>query len=380
MAEWDFDALKLTHNSAQENKRFHELDAMRGLAAIVVVLHHFRLMFYRNAFSKGIPWIFLHPFVAGHEAVMFFFLLSGFVLAVPRTRGKNQAYSVFIGRRLLRIYGPYIVALVLSVAGCAMLFNPLATSGWNCPVRLGPVIQHVLFIGSYDYGQYNTALWSLVYEMRISIVFPAMYFVAAKLGTKLTLLLMLVLTVIGVQVDSQTVVTIEYAGVFLVGILLAQNIGAISVFYKRLGTVQRSLLLMAFLLLYNESYRLQSTPLWHLGVLPIVLGACGLMVSGMNSTMISRALNSSAPAFLGRISYSLYLVHGTVLFALAALLQNRVNHPTLFILYLASAIILGWGFYYAVEAPFMRMSRRVGGDKDGQPISADLIEVPALVS
>ena len=48
---------------------------------------------------------------------MLFFLLSGFVLSVPYLRGKGQAYPVYLIRRILRIYAPYLAALALAVAG-----------------------------------------------------------------------------------------------------------------------------------------------------------------------------------------------------------------------------------------------------------------------
>ena len=43
---------------------------------------------------------------------------------------------------------------------------------WSEPVTLHLVMQHILFLGNYDWSQFNTAFWSLVYEMRISLVFP----------------------------------------------------------------------------------------------------------------------------------------------------------------------------------------------------------------
>jgi len=65
-------------------RRFHELDAIRGLAALMVVFSHFVLIWQ-------IPWrdepgflsFLRYPFITGHEAVMLFFLLSGFVLSLP---------------------------------------------------------------------------------------------------------------------------------------------------------------------------------------------------------------------------------------------------------------------------------------------------------
>lgn len=361
-------AAKPLQNPKGEGRRFHELDAMRGLAAVVVLGNHFRNMFYPAAtFAHGWQSVFLYPLVSGRESVMFFFLLSGFVLSLPFLRGKTQPYWIFLRRRVLRIYGPYLGALALALIGCAIWHSRLGSTGWrgatwSRQVDLKSVLQHVLFIGNYNYERYNTAFWSLVYEMRISIIFPLLFVVANKLKARYTLLIVAACTLVGVHaVQHQFLITFEYVGVFLIGVLLAKNLDMLNGLYRRQGTVQHILLALLSLLFYFGGHRIASAgPLWHLGDMPVVLGAVGLLILGLNSVKTSRALNSVIPTFLGRISYSLYLVHGTVLFAMAAALQNKVSPPVFFLIYFPTAILLSWGFYVAVEEPFMVMSRNVG--------------------
>lgn len=361
-------AAKPLQNPKGEGRRFHELDAMRGLAAVVVLGNHFRNMFYPTAtFAHGWQSVFLYPLVSGRESVMFFFLLSGFVLSLPFLRGKTQPYWIFLRRRVLRIYGPYLGALALALIGCAIWHSRLGSTGWrgatwSRQVDLKSVLQHVLFIGNYNYERYNTAFWSLVYEMRISIIFPLLFVVANKLKARYTLLIVAACTLVGVHaVQHQFLITFEYVGVFLIGVLLAKNLDMLNGLYRRQGTVQHILLALLSLLFYFGGHRIASAgPLWHLGDMPVVLGAVGLLILGLNSVKTSRALNSVIPTFLGRISYSLYLVHGTVLFAMAAALQNKVSPPVFFLIYFPTAILLSWGFYVAVEEPFMVMSRNAG--------------------
>lgn len=355
-------------NPKGEGRRFHELDAMRGLAAVIVLGNHFRNMFYPSAtFSSGWQSVFLYPFVSGYESVMFFFILSGFVLSLPFLRGKAQPYQIFLRRRILRIYGPYLGALALALVGCALWHNRLGTVGWRAgtwsrQVDVRSVVQHVLFIGDYDYSRYNTAFWSLVYEMRISIIFPLLFVVANKLKAKYVFLIVAACTVLGVHVEDRPfLLTFEYIGVFLIGVLLAKNLERLNEFYRRQGRVGHCLFAVVSLSLYFGGHRIASIgSLWHLGDMPVVLGAAGLLLLGLNSVKASRALNSVVPTFLGRISYSLYLVHGTVLFAMAAVLQNKVSPPVFFLIWFPSAILLSWGFYVAVEEPFMVWSRNVG--------------------
>jgi peptidoglycan/LPS O-acetylase OafA/YrhL len=64
--------------------------------------------------------------------------------------------------------------------------------------------------------------------------------------------------------------------------------------------------------------------------------------------------------FLGRISYSLYLVHGTVLFALTHALGYRVPMMVQLVLYVGISIGLGYLLCVVVEEQFLRLSRMVG--------------------
>ena len=94
--------------------RYPELDALRGIAALVVVIFHYLVMWHSATLFDTRLGSLLYPLVAGHEAVILFFLLSGFVLALPLLAGDQMPYSRFALRRVLRIYGPYLMALLLA--------------------------------------------------------------------------------------------------------------------------------------------------------------------------------------------------------------------------------------------------------------------------
>lgn len=349
----------------ENSQRFRELDSMRGLAALVVLLGHFTLMFYpalRFPFTwKTAP---LHPFLDGRASVIFFFLLSGFVLTLPYLRGKALSYKLFVWRRVLRIYGPYVVALVLAVGACALWHGQVKGlwAVWTTPVTVKSVADHVAFIGDYDFHRYNPVFWSLVHEMRISLIFPILMILVGRLKTWKTLCLGVVLSTVGLHPSAPKFFeTFEYISVFLVGILLATNLAAISKWYKAITGWRKVLLLLSACVLYGWGTQIVEVgPLWHLGVMPIVAGAVVLLVASLNSPGASRILKSPIPTFLGKISYSLYLVHATVLFAMVALLKTRINPIAYFLLFLPTAILLSWGFYLAVEKPFTEASRRVG--------------------
>ncbi|MGH9597467.1 MAG: acyltransferase family protein, partial [Edaphobacter sp.] len=105
-----------------ERKHFGELDSLRGIAAVAVMFFHFHLLWEESPHHEWSEWLFMFPplkfLIAGHAAVILFFLLSGFVLALPQIRGKKQRYAEYISKRVCRIYMPYLVALFLAVAFC----------------------------------------------------------------------------------------------------------------------------------------------------------------------------------------------------------------------------------------------------------------------
>jgi peptidoglycan/LPS O-acetylase OafA/YrhL len=365
--------------------RFHELDAIRGLAALSVLFYHYEYMWLRVAHpsaSLRITLGALYPLAAGHEAVLLFFVLSGFVLATPYLRGKGQPYFVFLFRRILRIYCPYLFALGLALIGASLFHGHLglstwASKTWSQPVNGRLVLQHILFIGNYDCAQYNTAFWSLVYEMRISIMFPLLFALIDKRSTISALFIAAVcvvgcLVLVGRWPDlEQTATTLQYVAVFICGIILAKNLGALSRWYHTIPRYGRVLLVFATYLVYTWSHRLEAiTSKAHrlpgnvaalLIDWPIVLGALGIVMIGLNSVRARQVLNSPIPRFLGRISYSLYLIHGTVLFASAFLLTGRMPKLLILPIYVAAAIILATVFCITIEEPFLRLGRRIGG-------------------
>ena len=219
----------------KDGQRWRELDAIRGIAACIVVLWHFYQSLTPESLPAWIRWSMectpLYILISGTESVMLFFLLSGFVLSLPFHRNPNRlGYRSFLVKRIARIYLPYLAALLLAVLGNAW-FHGLALNSWFMetwyhPPRLTTVLEHVLFLGNYNYYAFNTAFWSLVYEMRISVVFPFLCILVIRIGWFRAILVAvgfavssLILRIGGIP--GQTTETFKYISFFVVGILLA---------------------------------------------------------------------------------------------------------------------------------------------------------------
>jgi peptidoglycan/LPS O-acetylase OafA/YrhL len=364
-------------------RRFYELDSLRGVAALTVVLHHFSRL-CSAGFIHLLIRTPLRLLIAGHQAVILFFLLSGFVLTLPYKKKTGLSYGPFLLKRVCRIYLPYLGALTLAIL-CDLSFpghgpydNYWINYTWSEPVTAHLVIQHVLFLGSYDWQQFNTAFWSLVYEMRISLVFPFIAVAVLRLQSRWLIVCAAVLSLASFpaarllsavlhlgNLDSaiNTTRTLHYAAFFIIGSVLAKHLHAVNRWYARLKPSYAAALALVSLALYGFSDASSLTQRLSIpGDLfdwPVAAGAVMLIVFAMNSRPFHSFLTSHTIHYLGERSYSLYLIHGTILFALIHTLMGRVRMDVLFLIYIAITLIVTEIFYRLIEHPSMLLGRRL---------------------
>src|SRR5665213_3568592 len=103
-------------------KRLTQLDGLRGIAALVVVVFHLSLIAqpFLDTKSTGDAWWWisetpLRLATDGTQAVLLFFVLSGLVVALPALR-KGFAWKKYFASRFLRLYIPAWGALMLAAA------------------------------------------------------------------------------------------------------------------------------------------------------------------------------------------------------------------------------------------------------------------------
>ena len=163
-------------------RRIGSLDSLRGLAALTVVLQHVLATPVFAAVHGGAGWAWvlaytpLHVFFAGPEAVILFFVLSGFVLGVPYFSATPPRAGAFLIRRVCRIYLPYIAALAVALAAMSLVparsIPPWTSADWDRPLTLADLVNYALMSGFERHDFFNPPVWSLVYEMRISLISP----------------------------------------------------------------------------------------------------------------------------------------------------------------------------------------------------------------
>lgn len=146
----------------------HALDITRGAAATYVVIHHVAL-----AYDFQGPFALFKSF--GHQAVILFFLLSGFVIYANEHHRVLNDLSGYAKRRLFRIYPPLIAAMIVST--CVVWFNGDLSDRFSLSSLLGTLanlqdtkVSTPGTVVSPYLG--NSPLWSLAYEMWFYALYP----------------------------------------------------------------------------------------------------------------------------------------------------------------------------------------------------------------
>jgi peptidoglycan/LPS O-acetylase OafA/YrhL len=341
-------------------RRIISLDSLRGVAAFVVVWHHFRL-----AFERDPPRWYLRPFFDGHAAVVLFFVLSGYVLSIPFWRHKGGSYPVYLVRRFFRIYVPYAAAVLLSAALARhflyshLPLTPWFLDNWQAPITGSLVLKQLLEMQISP--ELNLAFWSLRYEVLMSIVFPLACRFITGLGWLASLAISLGLLAVGIHLDMAirhrgpvhelAITTMAYAPCFLLGALLSLKRDWIARTYRQMPRVVKAILLLVAVIFYFQPHTTGPQAF----LLP--LGACLALVFAQYSRA-ERLLITPIPEYLGRVSYSMYLVHAPVLLALLNLLVGKVPFVAVMGAYLICVLVISHIFCIAVEEPALRLGKR----------------------
>jgi len=355
--------------------RTRELDGLRGIAALMVVFWHFFTLFPVNSWTLVWKLSPLYMLIAGREAVVIFFVLSGFALDRMWQKAKNAGYAAFAFRRAIRIYGPYLGALMLAIAGNFLLskgyregFSPWFNRTWPVPVHSSDVLQHVFFLGVYNTTLFNAAFWSLVHEMRISLVFPVLLALAAyrepfrQVAIAVVLLIMGTFMTATLTKNTDLGDSVHFAGLFVFGICISEHQSRLEQWYQRLNRFRvMAFAVAAFILFFYGRLAVHVLPLAYASMLdlPVGFGASGIVVFAFSSARTSNLLTSSLVAWLGDLSYSVYLVHSTVLFALVNLLNLGRPGWALLCLYVPLTILVADRFHAWIERPLLNWSRMV---------------------
>ncbi|HDR8494496.1 acyltransferase [Bacillus thuringiensis] len=350
------------------SKRIKELDSIRGLAALTVVFGHFCLML--PSLPNSIKFSPLRFLWAGGEAVIVFYVLSGFVLSMALYHSKTNYWGYLI-KRFVRIYIPYYFWIIVTFV-LFILFSSYEVVGlrdwfydrWQGPITKLDILNHFVLLNNFFTENYNPVIWSLAQEMRISIVFPLLFLLFYKLNWKKTILFALSFSLISVVLNMLHIGkaegfyngyadTLHFTSMFMVGMLLFKYQEKLIYSYRNMKKFKKGFLITLGVILYLYSILIygfsRNDTTFLIKDWGVVMGVSIFIIMAMSNLKVKAFLNKSVFVYLGEISYSIYLCHFPIMMVLFKLLYTKI--PIFFLLTLCIAMTLLFSIvsYHLIE-------------------------------
>lgn len=364
-------------NSKLDLQHENVLDFVRGMAALLVVAGHLRALIFENWSGGGIlEMMFYSATALGHQAVLVFFVLSGYLVggsAIAAVQSNSWDFRRYFLRRYIRLSVVLIPALILTYTfdrfGLVAGFAPDLYSGnaggalitYDVDDRLGvgEFFGNLLFLGSIftDTFGSNGALWSLAYEFWFYMLFPLLLVPISNRSWNGVLYGLLILFgffwLSGVEGAA-------YFAIWCLGALVAFIKMNSPVFWKwyRSSLVGTCVVFFATL---AYSVKAPASVVVDL-VLGFSFSLLLLFALGMRS---SSGRFSRVSGFMAKISYSLYATHMPFAVLLVAYLTGGIRAQVdamsllTYLFVLLSVVALAFGFWAVFERYTASIQRTV---------------------
>jgi peptidoglycan/LPS O-acetylase OafA/YrhL len=291
--------------------------------AIVNFIHtsnKLELIFYKS------PFTFL---LNGNFMVAIFFVLSGFVLSRKYFLGNDINYLISASaRRFLRLFIPAAVSIFISFLLIKLSLNynlfagELSRSSWlknlyDYPSSLKHFLQELfyktMFLGN---NYYVNTLWSISYELYGSFLVFGLLFFTHNLKNKLAVFMLLILVVIfadfsvyyiafilGIIINYMPLVEYKFKlrnnyFIIIVLLILGLLLGGFPSTYNVAGT---------FYSICSNKFIVSNYKLIH------IIGGVFFILSVYLSDFFQKIFSKQIFIFLGKISFSFYLLHPIIL-------------------------------------------------------------------
>ena len=348
-------------------ERVPTIDCLRGLAALAVVLYHYVGFIPLLGIPVGVIGVAIVAITQyGHLGVPVFFVLSGYVIAMTSARYvfTSAVGARFVLRRLVRIAPPYWIMVGLHVGGVFAgksigLFR-------NTSITPDQVIAHLTYTQNLlGFQPLDVAYWTLCLEVQFYLVFAASVVIVRRLIPRFQMVWILFLTIGSMFINiSETVPQSWFLSLWY------QFGAGVLAYNATLDKTMRKITLFLLCTLFCLGiYR------GHASDFAVAAVAGLLIIVGRDDR--PQFVHSRSILGLGRVSYSLYLVHGFIGLGLAAcfrsiLVRSEAAAWIAIVLATAMAIAFAVAFYRVVELRAVKWSRLVRVGSECQTSSSDL--------
>lgn len=334
--------------------RFTVVHALRGLAALWVVLYHVGEGGHIRALRADLPpWVDL-LFTSGHLGVAIFFALSGFVIthSVAGASITPGYLGRFALRRSIRLDPPYWASILFFVT---LGYVSAQVKGEAfAPPSFPQVLAHLFYLQTLlGYQQINWVYWTLTYEIQFYLVLVLLIMAAQRLriAPPLIVLLPFVATVgywLGLM-SPPVGLFVDLWHAFLAGVLA---------YWAKTSR----LALQAFIGVCVLSVGLSPDDFTIVSIVTAI-GLCLAFRTGY----IYRGLDWRWVQFLGTVSYSLYLIHNPIVGAVSYVSARLIGSDFVTLVLSVAASVAGAAvFWYLLERPSLALAHRIRMKKSGR--------------
>lgn len=340
--------------SDSNSKQLIFLQILRGLAAISVMMFHLFIYFDKQNTILG------SIFSKGYLGVDLFFFISGYVIYMTL---QNRSGIQFWKARFFRLFPLYWFSLIFILG---LQYFGKSSRLWDGSCLKSDQIENFIvnftmlqsFLGFEDL---DGAAWTLGVELNFYLIIFLIIFFVKKLRMQYFLLfILLIITVIyksdRIPFPFESFYMNFFAGrylpLFFMGIFCYN-------FHKKVLSSFSVLLFMFSFILQLLIYYKHSGNIFHGSFLLIVIFLFFIGGSIIERILLVIPLILRRPfVLLGDISYSLYLLHGSLILYLSHILKTFkiYDFNLLAISSIIFVLLFSYGTYYFIEKPFIKLS------------------------
>lgn len=362
----------LPSRSPQPERRL-DIDLLRAIAVLAVVFFHF-----------GVP-----GFTGGFIGVDVFFVISGYLISrqiQSRIQSGSFSYAEFLARRARRLVPAYAVTLIATAVVGVFILTPDAHRHLLKELRYAAAyLSNFMFwqeSGYFDVAAITKPLlhtWSLAVEEQFYLLWPALLLLLSKGRGVLWWPIVGLVSLIACEV---TIARDASAAFFLFPFRIFEFvIGAYASYLRAPRTPGLTAVFNIAALLAVMIPVFTLTERAHfpgISVLPACLGTAWI-IAARPPWLNSRHLLSSVGSWIGKVSYSVYLIHWPLVVFHAQLHGEELSAGTILFL-LALTLALGGLMWQFVERPFLESKVRVRVYLPAVPATFVVVLVLSLVA
>lgn len=317
------------------------LDSLRAFAALSVCLYHF-VCKTLDFIPKNTVYDF---FFSGQYGVHLFFVISGFV--IPWSMYHNQYriknFFQFLLKRLARLEPPYLISVVLAV-GVILARAYLKTGGeTHIEISFTQILLHAGYLIPFfeeTYSWLTPVYWTLAVEFQYYFLIALLFVPMMKYGIAMRVFIYVSFGAVSYLFGDRFLP--HWLPIFMVGIAL---------FLYKTKTIEKvefALVILAMVVLAWDKYP-HASLFFILLPVPVVLYASQMKVPILH--------------FLGKMSYSIYLIHAIIGIAVMNILSHHTHSVWskigLVVVVMLITLISSYIFYRLVEKPSKALSSRI---------------------